>query len=102
NQSLLLHPVSPRHRRDTRVCMLAGMTRALPHLFVVLSLFVTPAAALAAPGYAWQFPPGAETLEQRIPAPPGFTRPAADPDSWAAWLRGLPMKPVDDHVLIYT
>jgi hypothetical protein len=74
----------------------------LPHLLVALLLFAAPAAALAEPGYAWQFSPGAETLEQRIPPPPGFTRPAATPGSWAAWLRGLPMKPADAPVLIYT
>ena len=42
------------------------------------------------------------TLEQRIPPPPGFTRIAATPESWATWLRGLPLKPAGAHVLTYT
>ena len=57
---------------------------------------------MAAPGYAWQYAAGEETLEQRITPPPGFTRTAAAPGTWAAWLRGLPMRPANAPVLIYT
>jgi hypothetical protein len=62
-------------------------------------------AAAAAPAYAWRSPQDAAasgTLEQRIPPPPGFTRVAATPESWATWLRGLPLKPAGSPVLTYT
>jgi hypothetical protein len=41
--------------------------------------------------YLWR-PTATETLEQRIPPPEGATRVAVAPGSFAAWLRGLPMK----------
>jgi hypothetical protein len=67
-------------------------------------LCVAPAVSCAAaPGYAWR-PAGetaSETLEQRIPAPPGFRRVPVEPDSWAAWLRGLPMKPPGAPVMLF-
>src|SRR5262245_18710720 len=59
-------------------------------------------AAVGAPVYAWKYAPGRETLAQRISPPPGFTRSAAAEGSWAAWMRGLPMKPANAPVLIYT
>jgi hypothetical protein len=58
-------------------------------------------AAVAAPVYAWTYA-GGETLAQRITPPPGFTRTPAAEGSWAAWLRGLPMKPANAPVLIFT
>ncbi len=64
-----------------------------------------PSAAAAAPAYAWRSPAAAVTsgtLEERIAPPPGFTRVAAAPGSWAAWLRGLPLKPPGAPVLTYT
>src|SRR5438876_11973280 len=63
------------------------------------------ASAVAEPGYAWRgasVTPAAETLAQRIAPPPGFERPAATPASFAAWLRGLPLKPPGSPVLLYT
>lgn len=35
----------------------------------------------------------ADAIERRIPPPEGFTRAAAEEGSFAAWLRGLPLKP---------
>lgn len=67
-----------------------------------LLLVAAPAVAVAAPGYAWQFAPGEQTFAERIPPPPGFSRASVAADSWAAWLRGLPMKPANAPVLIYT
>ncbi|MEI9899510.1 MAG: hypothetical protein WDN31_04500 [Hyphomicrobium sp.] len=40
---------------------------------LLISTALAPCAA-AAPGYAWQFAPGEETLEQRVPPPQGFAR----------------------------
>lgn len=62
----------------------------------------TPTTAAATPGYAWQHAQVSEMLAQRIPPPPGYTRLPAAEGSWAAWLRGLPMKPAHAPVLIYT
>lgn len=53
--------------------------------------------------YAWN--PTAqktETLQSRFAPPAGFERRPADPQSFAAWLRDLPMKPQDAPVLLYT
>jgi hypothetical protein len=77
-------------------------------LFVAaaLSLHAIAATAVAGPRYAWRTPaeiasPG-DTLERRIAPPGGFARVPAAPGSWAAWLRGLPMKPAGAPVLLYT
>jgi hypothetical protein len=64
-----------------------------------------PSAAAAAPAYAWRSPQDAaasDTLQQRIAPPPGFTRVATMPESWATWLRGLPLKAAGAPVLTYT
>ena len=62
----------------------------------------TSGAAWATPGYAWhEHASRSETLAQRIQPPSGFERPPAAPDTWAAWLRGLPMKPAGTPVLLY-
>ncbi|MEQ1711945.1 MAG: DUF4846 domain-containing protein, partial [Hyphomicrobium sp.] len=42
------------------------------------------------------------TMAQRIAPPPGFTRTPAADGSFAAWLRGLPMKAADAPVLLHT
>ena len=61
-------------------------------------LFVTPAAAQT---YAWKADAPRETLERRIAPPDGFVRESAQPGSFAAWLRGLPLKPVGAPVLLF-
>jgi hypothetical protein len=68
---------------------------------ILPTLLLAPANA-APIGYAWAFTAGDETLEQRIAPPPGFARVPVSPGSWAAWLRGLPMKPSGAPVLIFT
>jgi hypothetical protein len=78
------------------------MRRDLALILIAVAQLAAPTVAVAAPGYAWQFSPGEQTLEQRFPPPPGFVRTGATPDGWAAWLRGLPMKPARSPVLIYT
>lgn len=42
------------------------------------------------------------TLAARVPPPVGFERTPAAAGSFAAWLRGLPMKPVGSPVLLFT
>jgi hypothetical protein len=60
----------------------------------------------AEPRYAWRngrtASSATDTLPQRIPTPAGFERVAAAPASFAAWLRGLPLKAPDAPVLLYT
>lgn len=79
------------------------MTRALPHLLSAVALFTFAASpSIAAPQYAWPQPATADTLEQRIAPPPGFERVPVPDGSWAAWLRGLKLKPANSPVLTYT
>lgn len=57
--------------------------------------------------YAWRASGAAgiatsDTLAGRIPPPPGFERVPSGEGSFAAWLRGLPMKPVGSPVLLFT
>lgn len=63
-----------------------------------------PSATSAEPRYAWR--PAtvstAETLAQRFAPPSGFERSAAEPGSFAEWLRGLPLKPAGVPVLLHT
>lgn len=40
-------------------------------------------------------------LEATFPPPPGYTRVAVEPDSFGAWLRGLPLRPEGTPVLDY-
>lgn len=41
-------------------------------------------------------------LEAALPPPPGYTRVQVEPDSFGAWLRGLPLRPEGSPVLAYT
>ncbi|MDR0291720.1 MAG: DUF4846 domain-containing protein [Elusimicrobium sp.] len=43
----------------------------------------------------------ADTLEQRFPPPAGYARAAVAPDSFAAYLRNLPLKPAGSYVKYY-
>jgi hypothetical protein len=78
------------------------MRRDVTLILFALAQLAAPAVAIAAPAYAWQYARGEQTLEQRFAPPPGFVRTAAAPGTWATWLRGLPMKPANAPVLIYT
>jgi hypothetical protein len=76
-------------------------------LATALALFVAASAGggAASPSYSWRTAstmPQAETMEARIAPPPGFARVPVAPESWAAWLRGLPLKSADAPVLLYT
>jgi hypothetical protein len=69
-------------------------------LVLEVALLALPAAA---PVYPWLDDGGAahERLEDRFAPPHGFTRVRAAPDSWAAWLRRLPLLPAGSPVLAY-
>ncbi len=59
---------SKRHRRATRASHVRAMRRDLTLILVALVQLAAPTVAIAAPGYAWQFSAGEQTLEQRFPA----------------------------------
>lgn len=75
-------------------------------LTIAATILVCVAAATAgASPYAWQsgsITADAGSLAQRITPPSGFERVSVPPDSWAAWLRGLPLKSSNVPVLLYT
>lgn len=85
--------------------------RRLPILAAVTALTIVPLSAVVpsamAETYAWRAagqPPivQSDTLAARIAPPSGFTRTPAQSGSFAAWLRGLPMKPTGTPVLLFT
>ncbi len=72
-------------------------------------IFAAPIdVASAGQTYAWQATeaavarPQTSTLADRIAPPAGFERSPASDGSWAAWLRGLPLKAEGTPVLTYT
>ena len=52
--------------------------------------------------YPWRVEPSSETVAARFPPPPGFTRLPAPAGSFAAWLAGLPLKPGNPPVKLYS
>ncbi|MFN3868347.1 MAG: DUF4846 domain-containing protein [Hyphomicrobiaceae bacterium] len=73
-------------------------------LFAVVALgTITMAVAEPIPPRPWPTTTqNADTLARRFPPPAGFQRTAAEPRSFAAWLRGLPLKPQGSAVLLHT
>ena len=73
-------------------------SRALPSL--AAALLLVAGRAVAAP-YEW--PPGERdgTIESRLAPPAGATRIALAPGSFAAWLRGLPVRPAAAPVRLF-
>lgn len=70
---------------------------------LTLAAALAPERALAIGRYAWaEGLDGAGALEAVIAPPSGFVRTPAAPGSFAAWLRGLPMKPAGSPVLLHT
>jgi hypothetical protein len=60
---------------------------------LLASVLLAPVPALAS-DYAWLASVSEpDRLQRRIPPPPGFARAAAPAGSFAAWLRGLPLRP---------
>jgi hypothetical protein len=74
--------------------------------FLLATLAAIPTVAHARAPYGWlpsePAPSATATLAQRIAPPPGFDRVAAPDGSFAAWLRGLPVRPEGTPVLTYT
>ncbi|MBZ0112424.1 MAG: DUF4846 domain-containing protein [Thermoanaerobaculia bacterium] len=62
-------------------------------ILLVLALFLVSSVALSQSDYSWPHAAGAESLEATIDPPPGFARVPSTPGSFAAWLRGLPLRP---------
>jgi hypothetical protein len=64
------------------------------HLLVASLVLVAGRGALAEPAiaYPWQATAADGTVESRVQVPPGFARRPAPANSFAAWLRGLPVK----------
>jgi hypothetical protein len=62
---------------------------------VLLALATRCGGHAVAADYAWLASSASadNRLDRRIPPPSGFVREAAAPDSFAAWLRGLPLRP---------
>jgi uncharacterized protein DUF4846 len=77
---------------------------AFRHIALGLALAAAAPHASAASAYPWHADGIAvqDTLAQRIAVPEGFERVPAQDGSFAAFLRGLPMKPVGAPVLTYT
>lgn len=70
---------------------------------LALLLLLPAGAAGAGELYPWRTDPidAAETLEARIPPPPGFQRVAVEAEGFGAWLRGLPLKPGGTPVMLF-
>lgn len=58
-------------------------------------------AAAQVPAYPWYAGASTDTVVSRIPPPEGFVRSPAEPGSFAAWLRGLPVKPGRPRVRLF-
>jgi Domain of unknown function (4846) len=82
--------------------MRTSSARGLAATLALLLCVALPSAGDAAVGYAWRAAQGADSLQTRIAPPAGFKRVDVAADSWAAWLRGLPLKPAGAPVLLYT
>jgi hypothetical protein len=60
------------------------------------------ASTAGAGEYPWHVSfDAAHAIERRIPPPPGYERAKAAPGSFAAWLRGLPLKPGSPKVRLF-
>ncbi|MFN3743834.1 MAG: DUF4846 domain-containing protein [Hyphomicrobiaceae bacterium] len=71
---------------------------------LVLLLMLAFAGGAAAEHYAWRSRSHAESdrLDRRFMPPEGFVRITVQAGSFAAWLRGLPLKPPGTPVLLHT
>lgn len=88
-------PASPSRRCGRRLPLLAVA------LVLGTALPISARAGDALP-YRWLTSAPAGTVESRTPVPPGWHRLPVTPGSFAAWLRGLPVKPGRPDVLLYS
>ena len=73
------------------------------HALAVLALLVFCGTSAQASDYRWPTSAApAGTLASRVAPPLGFERVVAERGSFAAWLRGLPLKAPGAPVLVYT
>jgi len=61
----------------------------------------SPAPAASAGDYPWLSDAPAREIESALPPPSGFDRVPAAADSFAGWLRHLPLAPVDRAVVLH-
>ena len=89
-----------------REAWLGSMANRLPAFILAVVFFITAplvASVGAEPGYAWRVGSASgDRLASRVGPPPGFERLATEPASFAAWLRGLPLKAPGAPVLLHT
>jgi hypothetical protein len=81
------------------ICVLS--LRAFIAVFL-LSVLSSGAPVAAQSRYSWKPEFAGEALERRYPPPAGFAREPVEPQSFAEWLRGLPMKSAGAAVLLHT
>lgn len=79
-----------------------ALAAALIPLVLLMSAASLPAHARAPYGWRAADAAPAATLAEHVAPPPGFVRKAAPAGSFAAWLRGLPMRPDGAPVLTHT
>lgn len=81
-----------------------ALSRRTALLSLLAALIATPPGAIAEGVYPWRDSAAApgQTLEGRFPAPSGFERVAADPGSFAAWIRALPLHADGAEVHLHT
>ncbi|MEQ1615123.1 MAG: DUF4846 domain-containing protein [Hyphomicrobiaceae bacterium] len=69
--------------------------------FALLLTFASGTPAARAESYAWKSGQPSPTLAARFAPPSEFIRDPVLPGSFAAWLRGLPMKPAAEPVRLF-
>ncbi len=71
---------------------------------LVMTMLVATSGAIAGEHYAWRSKGAAESerLDHRFTPPDGFVRVSVPDGSFAAWLRGLPLKSEGTSVHLYT
>jgi hypothetical protein len=72
-----------------------------PRACAVALLLCVATATRADSAHPWPTRAGTVPLALRIATPPGFTRVAAPDDSFAAWLRGLPLREAGARVRLF-
>ncbi|MBN1211377.1 MAG: DUF4846 domain-containing protein [candidate division Zixibacteria bacterium] len=78
------------------------MIRIISIVLYTIILSGVLSASLFAQNYLWlEESDSLNSIEYRIEPPPGFVRVAVDAGGFAAWLRGLPLKPEGARVLLF-